>query len=120
MTSSNTPSPDPGLLRGLSSVSSGDSKLYFTSRPKYSFKTGPTQPATKHCPQQAKRATADNWAERKRGQDSTAGHTQHTRETLPEVPGTGEQETLHGKALPDLVFIRPLLSRAKALPLLIS
>lgn len=30
---------------------------------------------------------------------------QHTLEILPEVPGPGKQETLHGTALHDLFFI---------------
>ena len=33
-----------------------------------------------------------------------------------EVPGSGEQKTLHCRALQDLFFIRPLLSRAADIP----
>ena len=38
-------------------------------------------------------------------------HTKHIGET-PEVPGSGEEGTLRCRALQDLFFIRPLLSRA--------
>lgn len=43
--------------------------------------------------------------------DTTGEHMQHTLETFPEVPGPGEQGTLHNRALSDLFFIRPLPSR---------
>lgn len=36
---------------------------------------------------------------------------QQTLETLPKVPGPEEQETLHGRALRDLFFIRILCRR---------
>jgi len=56
-----------------------------------------SRPGTKHCPQQAKRASVDDWPEGKSGQGKIADHTQHTLETLPEVPGPGEQGTLHSR-----------------------
>ena len=38
-------------------------------------------------------------------------HTKHKAD-IPEVPGSGEEGTLYCRALMDLFFIRPLLSRA--------
>ena len=71
----------------------------------------PTWLGTKHCPQQAKRASADDWTEGISGQDTTE-HRQNTLETFPEVPGFGEQGKLHYRALQEFFFIRPLPSRA--------
>ena len=48
----------------------------------------------------------------KSGLTITIGHTQHTEETPPETPGSGEQRTLHCRAPQNLFFIRPLLSRS--------
>ena len=67
---------------------------------------------TEHCLQQAKRDSADNWTEGKRGQDSTTEHT-HAWETPPEAPGSGEQGTLHCRTRQAPLFIRLLLLRAR-------
>ena len=71
----------------------------------------PPQPRTKHCPEQEKRACADNWTQGKISQDRPAGYTQHTQETPPEVPAPDEQG--HCTAGYYLFFTRPLLSRAR-------
>ena len=34
-------------------------------------------------------------------------------ETISEAPGSGEQETLHSRALQDVFFIRPSISTAR-------
>lgn len=35
----------------------------------------------------------------------------HILEAFPKVPGPGEEETLHKRALQDLLFVRPLASK---------
>ena len=44
-------------------------------------------------------------------QYNTRAHASHIEDT-PEVPVFGKQETLHGRALQDCFFIKPLLSSA--------
>ena len=47
------------------------------------------RPRTKHCPQQTRRASTDNWPDEYSSHNTTAECTQHTPETLPEVPDPG-------------------------------
>ena len=85
----NTSSPDLHILWDLSSSrSSCAGRSHFTSRPVHTLlKCTPPLLGAKHCPQQAKTASAGNWTEKKGGcQDSTAGT--HRRHSLKrQVPG---------------------------------
>ena len=67
---------------------------------------------TKHCPQQAKRATIDDWTWRKNQHShNSRAHATHIVH-FSEMPGSGKQEMLYCRAPQDIFFIRPLLSRA--------
>ena len=44
------------------------------------------------CPQQAKRAIADDWTKGKHSSATIVRHTQHIEDN-PEVPGSGEWDT---------------------------
>ena len=84
-------SPYRRTLWSLSS-SGGGNRSHCTSRPEHiSLKHATFRPVTKHCPQQAKRASADDRPEGKSGQDKTAAYKQHTLETFSGVPDLGNK-----------------------------
>ena len=56
------------------------------------------------------RVNEDVWTERKSDSDTT--QATQTGDS-PEVPGSGEQGTLYCRAVQDLFFMKPLLSRAE-------
>ena len=83
-------SPDQRVVQGLSSDGSG-SRSCFTRRSKHiCWKLITLRPVSKHCPQQGRRASADNWPEGWRSQNTIA---ERTTETRPEVPGSGHYVT---------------------------
>ena len=59
-----TTSFNPGVLQGLGSDGGGN-RFHLISRPEHiHLKVATFRPGTKHCPQQAKRASAHDWLER--------------------------------------------------------
>ena len=60
------------------------------------------QARVQHCPQQAKRDSANNWPEDEAARTKQQS-TYSTYWTLPEEPVPGEQGTLHRRALQDLL-----------------
>ena len=77
-TLAHTTSPDQRFLQGFSS-GGGGVRSHFVSRAEHTkLKLTTFRPGTKDCPQQARRAPADNWCEGQSSQNTAAECTQHT------------------------------------------